>query len=388
MESRPKNVEPKIKRRKQLIKAACLILMCVGAVSLLISIIYNFQTLAFIGTSLLFWGALLLYIRPEDYTKRVLLDAVMIPTLGTIDQMIKESGYKGKAIYLPPKYLNNSRTCKAYIPKNQKFKFPESEVITKQENKFFHKTPEGILLTPPGAELVKILEKKLKINFEQTDLQYLKEKLPKIFTQDLEIAEKVEIQIESRLSSTQKLGNYDTIKMQIANSIFQNTYRKTPQLSTVFKSVGSPLFSSMACALTKITGKPVFIENIQYLEGKTIVATYQIGKLEYREEAEAPQPETTELLASPLLWPKLTSLFLIILGSATLIWFSYIIGYDMFVWNKSLDSILFGSRAGELIDLGIGMKLIYYFVIGISLLASGLLLYLLSRVKPENDLST
>jgi len=373
-----KNGETGTKPRIHLVKATCWTLISVGAVSLMISIISDSQTPAFIGLGLLFWGALLLYIQPEEYTKKVLLDAATLPSLETLSQIIDELGYKGKAIYLPPKYLKDPEANKAYLPKRRKEQLPEPEVILNQENHLFIKNPKGILLTPPGSELTKLFEKRLGISFTQTDLQYIKRNLPKLFMDHLEIAENLEIQIKSSKSSTGKTGtNYGTIHVKITNSIFRDTYKENTKLSQVYNTIGSPICSAIACALTKVTGKPLIIEVIQSSEdGKIIEVTYKVEKLEYNEQAEAPLAEVIELLVGPALLSKLPSLILIALGSLTLIWIGHFIWYEMAVWNKSLDLVLFTSRAGEPIDLGRGMKVIYYFAIGLALLFSGILTYL------------
>lgn len=69
-------------------------------------------------------------------------------------------------------------------------------------------------------------------------------------------------------------------------------------------------------------------------------------------------------------------LLLIVAGSITLIWVVHLIWKDLTVWGKDFSTIFFGSRTGENISLGIGLQVIHYYLIGISLLflATGLLL--------------
>ena len=59
-------------------------------------------------------------------------------------------------------------------------------------------------------------------------------------------------------------------------------------------------------------------------------------------------------------------------GSITLAWLFQLIWTDIAVWNKDLGLIFFGSRVGEPIDLGIGMRVVYYFFIGFTFLSVGL----------------
>ncbi len=80
-------------------------------------------------------------------------------------------------------------------------------------------------------------------------------------------------------------------------------------------------------------------------------------------------------------------LLLIAVGSITLIWVVNLIWQDLTVWGKDFNIIFFGSRTGENISLGIGLQVIHYYLIGISLLilATGLLLresWNKKRLKP------
>ncbi len=74
-------------------------------------------------------------------------------------------------------------------------------------------------------------------------------------------------------------------------------------------------------------------------------------------------------------------LLLAAFGSAVLAWVGWLTWHDVTVWNKDIFLIFFGSRTGETISLGVGMKVIYYFLIGLTLLILGLIISLLRRGK-------
>jgi len=59
---------------------------------------------------------------------------------------------------------------------------------------------------------------------------------------------------------------------------------------------------------------------------------------------------------------------LLAIGLYTLVWVGWLTWYDIATWGKSLSLIFFGSRTGEAISLGVGMKVIHYFLIGVILL--------------------
>ena len=155
-----------IKHKFRLVRALCWTLISIGSTSLILSIIYDSSIFAFIGLGLVFWGAILIYVQPEEYTKKVLLDATIFSSLENLNQIITELGYKGNAIYLPPKYFRSAKTNKLYITKQQREKLPDPELILNQEKQFFLKNPEGILITPPGAQLTKIFEKRADLGYK------------------------------------------------------------------------------------------------------------------------------------------------------------------------------------------------------------------------------
>jgi len=240
------------------------ILLLFGTLSLIFSTFYEHVTLAFIGLGLTFWGALLLYIKPTKYVKTSLLDSTALSSLTTTSQIITDLNYKGKAIYLPARYLKKTKGEKVFIPSKKSLVIPPVEELARE--KVFLKNPKGICLTPPGLDLVNLYENELRKDFAKVDLNYLQNNLPKLFIEDLEIAEDLEINIRDNM-----------IRVRIAESIYKNLCKEARKLPNICNSIGCPLCSSIAIALTRAAGKPVIIEkNIISEDGKIIEAQYRI----------------------------------------------------------------------------------------------------------------
>jgi hypothetical protein len=240
-----------------------------GAVALLSSIVYVSSILAFVGLGLVFCGALLLYIKNPEYTQKALLDASILPSLATLNQILQELNYKGKAVYLPPKYFEDPETSKIYIAKQENSDLPTPEQIQKYENKFLIKGSQGvsaILLTPPGTELAKLFEKTLETSFTKVDLEYLQQKMPRLFIEDLEIAENLQVE----------KAEHDKIQVRIVNPIYKDLCKKASEFSHICGSIGCPICSAIACAIAKASGKPVTIEKTGYTEDDKII------KVEYK----------------------------------------------------------------------------------------------------------
>lgn len=240
-------------------KLIILLILSAGVIALSLSINYTSSMLAFIGLGLIFWGALLSYIRNEKYVKETLLDNATSPSLTSLNQVITELGYAGKGIYLPSKYLKNFESSKVYISMREDTKLPSQKEIQNEEDKAILKNPEGILITPPGAELLRLFEATLGTSFSKVDSRYIEQNMPRLLIEDLEIAQNVQIESEN-----------NKVHIRIENSVYRNTCREVRKLSNVCHSLGCPLCSAIACALAKATGKPVTIEKDQTSEDDTI----------------------------------------------------------------------------------------------------------------------
>ena len=76
---------------------------------------------------------------------------------------------------------------------------------------------------------------------------------------------------------------------------------------------------------------------------------------------------------------NLAILLLIFSGLVTLLWVGQLTWTDLTMWGKDITLIFFGSRTGESISLGIGMKVAHYFLVGFVLLFSGLVILIQRR---------
>jgi hypothetical protein len=362
------------KRRSSSLKVISWVLLACGVTSLIVSIIYASSILALTGLGLTFWGALLLYLKAQEYPQE-LIETSVLPSLNTLNQLIQELNYKGNPVYLPPKYFENPEATKIYISKNNKAGLPKPEEIQKTENHLFVKNSKGILLTPPGEGLTKLFEKTLKKSFTKLDLKSMKQNLPKLFVEDLEIAENLEFQMKN-----------DLIHLKITNPI----YKDLTNMPHILGKIGGPICSSIAIALTKAAGKPLTIENIEISkDGKTTKAKFRVLGMPTQKPIisvdKVKLPERIQLGEAPKLslripiLTKLISPIFALLGSIILVWVSLLVFQDITVWGKSISTIFFGSRTGEFISLGIDMKIIHYLILGIGLLFASFIIF--SRSK-------
>jgi len=253
-----------ISKKKTPLGTAGYVLLPLGIITLLSSILFDSTTLAFIGLGLTFWGALLLYVKADDYIKAGLLDPTAISSIISLDEMISKLGVKGKAVYLPPRNIRELKGGRIFISKTKNeeetLKTIEADYKNRQKNQI------GIYLTPPGVELANLYEEKIGKGFASIEPEKIKENLLKVFIEDLEMAENLEIDLLKK-----------RVKVKIEGSPYAKLCRETRRLKNITNSIGCPLCSSLAIAIARSTGKPVIIEREEPSESEAeIEVTYRI----------------------------------------------------------------------------------------------------------------
>ncbi len=246
-------------------------LLIIGALLLSASVITSSTILAFIGLGLTFWGALFLFARSTKFVTVPILDATALSTYATLDRIIDDLNYKGKAIYIPPypkdtylpEYLEGLKEMVVFISAKDSTKIPPIEEMAKKQ--FLVKNPKGICITPPGSGLVSLFEKELRVDFTKIDQESFYDGLPTVIVNNLELASDFEIEAENEL-----------IHVKITDSVYSNLYSKNQNLKSIH-SIGCPLTSAVTCALAKTTGKLVTITKTKISPDlKTVEIWYQI----------------------------------------------------------------------------------------------------------------
>ena len=262
-------------------RAIGLILLLLGAASLLAAIVYSSSVPALIGLGLVFWGIIVSYIQSDEYVKKTILNSTSMTLLTALDETLRTLDCKGKAIYLPPKYLNDPESTKVYVPKLETSTLPSPETTQQLEMQPTQKSPQGILITPAGAELARLLETELGTSLLRINLEDLLRRLPKTLIEDLEIVNDCEIQLFAKKgtekSEESDQTNQSEIFVKFTTTVYRDTCKRAAQLPTIFSNIGCPLSSALAIAFSKATGNPIMIKTQQISEdGETNGTEYTI----------------------------------------------------------------------------------------------------------------
>lgn len=261
-----KPVTADVKTRRRSIRTETLtsvVLLGIGIYLIARAIFFTNNVMAFIGIALTFWGALLLYIRPNRYIRNDIFAVTTLDHIRNLNSLVTELNYRGSPRYISPGTLSGLGIALLYIPKSDQLPFPSDEQLSQQG--IFIENPSGLKFTPLGVGLSKLVERKLNVNFSLVDLEYLQNNLGRGFINDLEIITTFQMAVEG---SNVKV----TIKDSIFNDVFIELY--DANLLDVFGDVFS---SAIACIFARSTRSTVFIENYtNNLAEKTIIIDYKI----------------------------------------------------------------------------------------------------------------
>jgi len=127
--------------------------------------------------------------------------------------------------------------------------------------------PFDISLIPSGLDLEWSFEKKSKVDFLAADLDYLKEFLPIIFTDELGLATDFEMSREDGMVHVR-------MRDFILQGLCENVHKVDDQIC---RRTPCPVCSAIACALTKVTHRAISIEKTR-LSGDTLEVWFKISK--------------------------------------------------------------------------------------------------------------
>jgi hypothetical protein len=239
--------------------------IAVGTVTMAFSIMYDSSILTLASLGLLFWGVTFTYVSTEDYVRKVLLETTVSSQCTLLNQAIQELEFKGDPIYLPPQLFGKRDVYKAYISKYVLTTPSTLDFKQKQEPEFlihFIENPPAVLITPPGAELVPLFEKTLKTDFREVNLLYLQQNLPKLLTEDLEIANYFDVQFENEI-----------VRAKIDGSLYIFAKEERDQSNTT--SFNSPIIGAIAFVIAKTSGHPVMVVKPRTsIKGRNVLVEY------------------------------------------------------------------------------------------------------------------
>ena len=237
------------------------ILLFLSGIMLAIAVVLSNYISSLIGVALLFWGTILLYIRPTQYIKKEILGASSVEPIKQMFELTSRFGFNGRPFYISQRTSKGVHDVDLVVPKNQSIEFMNEADLSSDSTS----NSNFLLIAPPGKGLFELIERELKTNISSKDLDYIANKLEKVLVDGLEIAESVSIDF---------MENF--VGVEIKGTIF---CKINEDLSTRENGhpLEDPLTSALACIFALVTQKTVSIEKMENdPRTKTIKVVYKL----------------------------------------------------------------------------------------------------------------
>jgi len=215
---------------------------------------YNNTTLAsillFAGLGTTYIGILSLFLTPEKFVRKDILEQSNLSSIAVINNIIQELQIYSKGIYVPA-----NGQIRVVLPLKSDFKL--SREIPQRTFHIDEPDKTALVLIPLGYSLMRMVENR---GANWSDLPGA---LDEIMVEGLEIAGSVEVMNEDINGNTITVTVNEPLYMKLCSTA--NT--QTPRIC----DIGCPFCSLIACIITRITENNVVIEEV--LPGKNNITT-------------------------------------------------------------------------------------------------------------------
>jgi hypothetical protein len=213
------------------------------------------SVIAFVGLGLILIGTLATFAAPQTLIQSQIMSSALFPTLEDLSLIVESTAMGGRVRHIPKVILGGESQVLLAFSQELRGDF-ESPV----EAGGLAWTKARKVLKPIGIALMSEYESILKRDFLELDAQQLSRLLAKAIV--------TELQLSSGFSLR-----------EVTSGHIEATWTKPtiPHTCTAIESKSHPelcyLCSSVACALAKATGKPIWIESSDRLETESGILT-------------------------------------------------------------------------------------------------------------------
>ena len=230
-----------------------------GLVGFGVTIILRVPSIAGLGLGAFLVGALLAYLPAGHVVTVEMMREAFMPSMTNLEALLRGFGVNASATYIPP---NDKEPFRVFVP------LPRDATRLSQEQSAQkivgtyggnHET-NGLLLEPPGANLLAMLERECDQDIAAQELKDLEEVLGSAMVESLELGSSVRLSFEDAKV-------HFILKGDVLWDFTQNLAEKAPILC---ERVGCPICSLAACALAKCSHS-----DVRFLEAKHLDRTHR-----------------------------------------------------------------------------------------------------------------
>lgn len=222
-------------------------LLCSGAISLVISYFYDSILLMLIGIGLVFIGIVIFYILPSRHIPFSILQVLSMSSAYLLDYIARSTHNVGKGIFTYTKDSNGLISGYIFINIMNELELPH----TLYSDKMFYEKPPGILLPAPTYGLVELIEKELNTNLAIiSDTSYIKYNIRDLLINNLRLIDNLIMEDDN-----------DTIKFIIKGSDAAALCSNSDKYTNIKGHIACPICSTLALIVAKSKKRPVVIQD-------------------------------------------------------------------------------------------------------------------------------
>lgn len=253
-------ISDRIQIKSTLSRAVPLMFLTVGLSVIGLSIFYDSVISLLAGLGLAFWGSSLIFVSAGSYIKKEVAEATSLYYIDSFSNVIDKIEPITGTVYLPSSNSKCLGVNKVYNIENEM----EGHLNFADAQKEHFESTVARLMKAPASDLLMLFERAAGRKFENSDYSFFERALPKLLVEELDIAQSARVE---------RIGNIVNVKIE--NPIDHALYAEARLHSRLLNSIGTPLSSSIACALANCTRKHVLIKNHAISEdGKNLEIDY------------------------------------------------------------------------------------------------------------------
>ncbi len=231
-----------------------------GSLFLFLAFRFDSLLLGLIGLGFFFFASLSYLIAPKWFFRGEVLTSMVFSSLCLLKRLLGPSGFPGKGFYM----LSEDGGIYVFVSKEETLlQPPENAAIGKR---LFLRNPEGIVLSPPGSELLRTIEDLSGASLDEAELHYALSILSEAFS-ELEISRGFDFIVE---------GDLITVRMEdvVGRGFCKEIEFRFPGLC---EQIGCPFCSAIACGISKSLKRPVIIDYVDTSpDGRVTEAVFRV----------------------------------------------------------------------------------------------------------------
>ena len=230
-----------------------------GAAAFILGTVFSVPAIATSGFAAFLVGLLLEYLPFMPTVSAELVGGAMMPMMSNLEGLFKKLRVNTYGTYVGPGQGNGLTSCRVFIPQSSDAKLPESGITDEiLIGSYDNSEVGGLLLDPPGSNLLSVLERESGQDIGSLKLSDLQEALNIGIVRSLELASSLRLSFE---------GSKVHLVLE-GDALWNLTKELAEKAPIVCERIGCPICSLVACALTKSSHSAVRFLGAEHIDRK------------------------------------------------------------------------------------------------------------------------